>query len=335
MHSEHVLCVSFFVYVYAWTGLGNCMLRIMSVLALNEIAQENFNILFSLATCGFAAGMVILPLLAATLVGPYGWRGGVLVLGAMMGNILPCACFNIKRRDSDPPSTSTSKKATSTQLCTALEDAEKEHSCDSTKVGGNQGDHEETCLVDRNIMESTNHRESLPLTPEEDDKSSDSPLSPLVSKSYVSLIEITIVIQYKDKLAKHFRESHFYKDPFFILVTFSTFCQKITYTGWHGFLIPHALQRGISLNHTIIITFCASVGNLIGRFLGGFLSHRLVTPLDTVAAPGGGGGHGGANAPPVRGFAPPLAPPVRMGFFFFFFTFFFFLLFFYFFLLMS
>ena len=43
-----------------------------------------------------------------------------------------------------------------------------------------------------------------------------------------------------------------------------------------------------------------------------------------VAAPGGG--HGGANAPPVRGFAPHLPPPVRMGFFFFFFfTFFFFL----------
>ena len=36
------------------------------------------------------------------------------------------------------------------------------------------------------------------------------------------------------------------------------------------------------------------------------------------------GGHGGANAPPVRGFAPPLAPPVRMGFFFFFFTYVFF-----------
>ena len=36
------------------------------------------------------------------------------------------------------------------------------------------------------------------------------------------------------------------------------------------------------------------------------------------------GGHGGANAPPVRGFAPPLAPPVRMGFFFFFYFFFFF-----------
>ena len=48
------------------------------------------------------------------------------------------------------------------------------------------------------------------------------------------------------------------------------------------------------------------------------------------------GGHGGANAPPVRGFAPPLAPPVRMGFFFFFFYFFFFFFtFFFFFLLMS
>ena len=49
--------------------------------------------------------------------------------------------------------------------------------------------------------------------------------------------------------------------------------------------------------------------------------------FDKVAFSGGTrGGHGGANAPPVRGFAPPLAPPVRMGFFFFFLLFFFFYL---------
>ena len=52
----------------------------------------------------------------------------------------------------------------------------------------------------------------------------------------------------------------------------------------------------------------------------------------------GGGGHwGGANAPPVRGFAPPLAPPSQNGiffFFFFYFFFFFFLLFLFFFVLL-
>ena len=63
----------------------------------------------------------------------------------------------------------------------------------------------------------------------------------------------------------------------------------------------------------------------------------LLTFLLSVHTSGGTrGGHGGANAPPVRGFAPPLAPPSQNGiFFFFFYFFFFFLLFFFFFLLMS
>ena len=44
------------------------------------------------------------------------------------------------------------------------------------------------------------------------------------------------------------------------------------------------------------------------------------------------GGHGGANAPPVRGFAPPLAPPSQNGIFFFFFFLLFFFFFYFFFL---
>ena len=81
------------------------------------------------------------------------------------------------------------------------------------------------------------------------------------------------------------------------------------------------------------------------QLAGQFYSNRVVQPWNslpeyvvsapTVASFSGGtrGGHGGANAPPVRGFAPPLAPPVRMGFFFFLFFLFNFLLFFFFFLL--
>ena len=77
-----------------------------------------------------------------------------------------------------------------------------------------------------------------------------------------------------------FRDSEFYQDPacFFVILSMLNF--HFNYGGWHAFLIPHALQRGLSLQHTIVITLCASVGNVIGRLMAGYLTQRLVKPID-------------------------------------------------------
>merc|ERR1712002_275849 len=79
------------------TGLGFCLVRLISISILNEISQQNFNLRYCLATCGFSAGVLCMPLLAATLIGPYGWRGGMLIIGAVMANIIPCSCAYVAR----------------------------------------------------------------------------------------------------------------------------------------------------------------------------------------------------------------------------------------------
>ena len=58
-------------------------------MTLHRVARENFNLLYSLGATGYGAGMVLLPLLAELLREAYGWRGGLLIISALMANIIP------------------------------------------------------------------------------------------------------------------------------------------------------------------------------------------------------------------------------------------------------
>ena len=226
---------------------------------------------------GFAVGMVLLPLLAATLIGPYGWRGGVLVLGAIMGNILPNTCAYVMSPRIDPSRTCTSKQEVGTNDGNVPDENKMEPNVSSNltneldnKVDKNEL-HEEACWrKEKRVSTSQEESVSLRSVDEGDDPSDFRPLShdkdSILPNGNVS------------KTGK--KRNDVYKDSFFILVTIASFVHAMTYAGWHAFLIPHALQRGISLRHTVVITLCASVGNLIGRFLGGSLTHRLVKPID-------------------------------------------------------
>ena len=57
-------------------------------MTLHHVAQ-NFNLLFSLSLTGYGVGMVLLPLIAEFLRQTYGWRGGLLIISALMAHIIP------------------------------------------------------------------------------------------------------------------------------------------------------------------------------------------------------------------------------------------------------
>eukprot|EP00057_Strongylocentrotus_purpuratus_P025529 XP_011680003.1 PREDICTED: monocarboxylate transporter 11 [Strongylocentrotus purpuratus] len=72
-------------------GLGNCIVMICCTMTLHHVAKENFNLIYSLGMTGYGAGMVLLPLLAEFLRQAYGWRGGLLIISALMAHIIPVA----------------------------------------------------------------------------------------------------------------------------------------------------------------------------------------------------------------------------------------------------
>ena len=216
--------------------------------------------------------MVLPPLLAATLVGPYGWRGGMLILGAVMGNILPCVCaFTISPgRDQSPKNNEKDKSQGQTTSGTERIDAKSCSPNEGKAAGTSQG---ENAPLLRSLDEIDQSSNSEPIS-KHGKRNHQVNSASSVNNEKSTIVKITNVLK------KFTRDVDFYKDPICNLVILSSFFYCMLYSGWHAFLIPHALQRGISLYHTIIITFCASIGNLTGRLVSGLLTHRLVKPSD-------------------------------------------------------
>ena len=58
-------------------------------MVLHHVALENYNLLFCLGYTGTGAGMVLFTVLAEFLGEAYDWRGGLLIVSALMANIIP------------------------------------------------------------------------------------------------------------------------------------------------------------------------------------------------------------------------------------------------------
>ncbi|XP_054774606.2 monocarboxylate transporter 6-like [Lytechinus pictus] len=76
------------------------------------------------------------------------------------------------------------------------------------------------------------------------------------------------------------RQSDFYVDPVFNVIFALNFAFYMVTTGWYSFLVPHVLQRGISVKNTIILTFAGAIGNTSSRLGVGVVTNHLFTPID-------------------------------------------------------
>ncbi|XP_030839729.1 monocarboxylate transporter 6-like [Strongylocentrotus purpuratus] len=204
---------------------GTCLPPIgvaLTSMATSNAQMENYNLLFSLGLTGYGAGMVLLPLLAEFLRQAYGWRGGLLIISALMAHIIPVG------------------------MAIKLELDES-----STQRNGFQS------VPSSPKGEECNTSTSQDITDENRD---DNGIFRRITNSL--------------------RQSDLYVDPIFILVYGVTLASHIVWSGWHSFLVPHALQRGISVRNTIIITFSAAIGNALSRVAVGSLTNSLVKPVD-------------------------------------------------------
>ncbi|XP_041478079.1 monocarboxylate transporter 6-like [Lytechinus variegatus] len=242
------------------SGLGYCMVGISAILTLSQLTSEqNFYLLFGFGMSGFGLGMFLLPLLAELLGEVYGWRGGILILGCLMAHLVPSA---VAVRLPLTGSRSLNLSANYQEL---------EHSGVSEESLVNNCSSEETDIT--------------PLCPRGADRNQAAAGESSTYSSLVTGIEMesreneSSARQTFVRLHDSFYRSDFYRDPVFnfLFLTSSTF--GIVYCGWHSFLVPLAIQRGYSIRATILVTFYASVGNSIGRLLGGALSGRLANPI--------------------------------------------------------
>ncbi|XP_071493376.1 monocarboxylate transporter 7-like [Diadema antillarum] len=71
------------------SGVGFSFMLMCILLELSEQARTHFGLFLSIGSTGFAAGMSVIPLLGEFLMNVYGWRGAMLILGGLMGNLIP------------------------------------------------------------------------------------------------------------------------------------------------------------------------------------------------------------------------------------------------------
>ncbi|XP_063968392.1 monocarboxylate transporter 12-B-like [Lytechinus pictus] len=215
------------------TGFGISTLMTCCILTLHHVAQENYNLCYGLGLSGYGAGMVLLPIVAEFLRHPYGWRGGLLIISALIAHTIPCAVGMRMKSDEGRTQRKGYKPLESSSTGPSEMDIKEEG--EATKFHGSglsEGD------------SRYRHGDGF--------------------RKFTNIL----------------RESDFYKDPVFTLIFGVDFAFYVVYSGWHSFLVPHVLQRGISVQKTIILTFSGAVGNTLSRCGVGIITNHQFKPVD-------------------------------------------------------
>ncbi|XP_041483881.1 monocarboxylate transporter 6-like isoform X2 [Lytechinus variegatus] len=205
-------------------SIGISALMVSCIVALHRVAKEKYNLCFSIGSSGYGAGMVLFPLLAGFLRAPFGWRGGLLIISALIAHVIPCAV---------------GIQIESTKMITEVNDVQTVQRLSTEGLDEEKGETSISHSFEENIRLGALHR-----------------------------------------ITNRLRQTDFYKDPIFNVIFAVQFAFDMVYCGWHSFLVPHVVQRGVSVRNTIIITFSAASGNTFSRLGVGVLTNHLFKPID-------------------------------------------------------
>ncbi|XP_041466336.1 uncharacterized protein LOC121416957 isoform X2 [Lytechinus variegatus] len=259
-------------------GVGHCMVGICSTVALSHVASEqNFDILYGMGMSGFGLGMVLLPFLAEVFGDSYGWRGGLLLLGVLMANLVPCAMTietdpaNNHRTNNQPSGPSEDRLSSRCSDSSASEDwDEGAPLCQEGTI----------CSNHRPKRKTSDYYDCVDEDDVDDENGSDCPsgssMDPIPCQSHEQNSESRSFIE---RMNHRIRQSDFYRDPVMVVMLVDSLLFGLLSCGWHGFLVPLAVQRGYSIHATILMTLFAAFGNSLGRIIAGTLSGRLTKPI--------------------------------------------------------
>ena len=79
-----------FAFVYLYPGVGFALVYSPSVATISLYFEANFATVTGVVYVGAALGQIIVPLVADSLIGAFGWRGACWVLSAIMLHLVLC-----------------------------------------------------------------------------------------------------------------------------------------------------------------------------------------------------------------------------------------------------
>ncbi|XP_071479611.1 monocarboxylate transporter 9-like [Diadema antillarum] len=277
------------------TGGGLGIIWMSGLLELGRLQESNFGLYLGLGSAGFPVGMFVVPLIGDFLMRIYGWRGAMLIVGGLTAHVIPLSMLNQPQIDNNsrnvPLTTNLECSKGENGDCTITEDgeliAQQSQPSTSTYFHGYEG---------INTVESNEQIIGLPKhdthmsTSEEDFYEEKAEInSDSFSDERTELLKEATDSSSQDNVprrlerwAQTIKESDFYTNPCLVIFLFASTLHGITYGGWHTFLIPRAVERGMLVLQAITLSFCAGLANVVGRIGIGVLADRFGRAMDTI-----------------------------------------------------
>eukprot|EP00057_Strongylocentrotus_purpuratus_P027573 XP_011682047.1 PREDICTED: monocarboxylate transporter 5-like [Strongylocentrotus purpuratus] len=262
-------------------GLGSNILSVSLVITLSDQSGDAFGIFYGVGKSGYAFGIALVPLLADFLMDIYGWRGSLLIIGGIMAHLIPltlmvdinagASCTMIREapvtvdEQSICGDTRLLQEASLLQRDKAPTDGfQADVTPANIATGSENGNdpmeevNEETLRDDAKLMEgpSTSQRHQA--------------ISNLYRKGNNKVGQMNCSGLYAIT-CRILSDSIYNRDPWMILLMLVTMVFAMVDGGWHAFLIPRAVGRGISTTKALSLAYSAATAAFIGRCFGGLL----------------------------------------------------------------
>ncbi|XP_072176357.1 monocarboxylate transporter 12-like [Diadema setosum] len=250
-------------------GGGIGILWIAGLLEVGRLPESNFGLYFGLGSVGFPVGMFVVPLIGDFLMRTYGWRGAMLIMGGLAAHLIPLAMFNQPQIGDGlrNPQTTNREHIRGEGGATSKED--EEIIAQQSRTSTSTYRHDEQM----SICEDALHEETVEINTEE--------RAELLRETPDSCSQGNIQSRL-ERWAQIVKESDFYSNPCLLLFMVATTVHAITYGGWHTFLIPHAVERGMPVLQAITLSFCAGLANCVGRIGIGVFRDRFGRVMGTI-----------------------------------------------------
>ncbi|XP_072168436.1 monocarboxylate transporter 6-like [Diadema setosum] len=242
------------------SGLGSSIMSTCLVIGLNEVEPRRFNAFYGVGKSGYACGMALVPLLGEFLMREYGWRGALRLVGALLGNIIPFVLIlDVRRRTAENIDGAESERLS--QDVVQLEEGDDTYKQPHEVPLRNACDEDGEQCREENLKSCRKRREhASEWTDKDEDRA---------SRSWNW-----------SNIRRKWKQSLFCRDPCQNVVILSTCVFSMVDGSWHAFLIPRAVNRGITPMHAVYMAISAAIASFFARAFSGAVSSRISTPTD-------------------------------------------------------
>lgn len=238
--------------------------------------------------------MALVPLLADYLMVLYGWRGSYILLGALMGHLIPTTMMVDINLESDVQDTRSSNAGASDEQSVQMDhevnddndsdsrrllDEASSHSIDTAASGSVHNPDHSSSGEDNFIEEQDEPVDEVDEEVISDEtrlleESSLRHRHTTASDNSRGISEATSRTKYAnlyDTACQILKNSVYNRDRWLIHLMLVTLVYSMVNGTWNGFLIPRAVDRGFATPVAVSFAYSAAVGAFIGRFFGGFI----------------------------------------------------------------